>query len=53
MLVGALLTWYLTPETCDINGKGRKLEDLAKGKRFRKQEERRERDREASRRKRS
>lgn len=53
MLVGALLTRYMTPDTCDIDGKGRKLEDLAKGKRFRKEEERRERDREVSRRKRN
>ena len=48
MLVGAALTRYLTPETCDIHGKSRKLEDLAKGKRHRREMEREERDAEES-----
>lgn len=51
MLVGAALTRYLTPETCDIHGKSRKLEDLAKGKLHRREMEREERDAEESRRK--
>ena len=51
MLVGAALTRYLTPETCDIHGKSRKLEDLAKGKSYRREMEREERDAEESRRK--
>lgn len=44
MLVGAALSRYLTPETCDIHGKSRKLEDLAKGKSHRREMERQERD---------
>ena len=52
MLVGAALTRYLTPETCDIHGKSRKLEDLARGKLYRREIEREERDVEESRRKR-
>lgn len=51
MLVGAALSQYLTPETCDIHGKSRSLEDLAKGKSHRKDMERQERDAEESRRK--
>ena len=51
MLVGAALSQYLTPETCDIHGKSRTLEDLAKGKSHRKEMERQERDAEESRRK--
>lgn len=51
MLVGAALSLYLTPETCDIHGKSRKLEDLAKGKLKRGDMEREERDTEESRRK--
>ena len=53
MLVGALVTKYLTPETCDIRGRGRKLEDLAKGKSHRKKMEQEERDAEHPQRKRS
>ena len=44
MLVGAALSHYLTPETSDIHGKSRKLEDLAMGKSHRKEMERAERD---------
>ena len=44
MLVGAVLSQYLTPETCDIHGKSRKLEDLAQGKSHRKDMEREERE---------
>lgn len=51
MLVGAALSQYLTPETCDIHGKSRKLEDLAQGKLRRRDMEREERDSEESRRK--
>ena len=51
MLVGAALSQYLTPETCDIHGKSRKLEDLARGKSHRRDMERAERDAEESRRK--
>lgn len=51
MLVGAALSQYLTPETCDILGKSRKLEDLSKGKSHRRDMEREERDTEESRRK--
>lgn len=51
MLVGAALSRYLTPETSDIDGKSRKLEDLAKGKLHRREMEREERDAEDSRRK--
>ena len=32
MAVGALITKFWTPETCDASGRNRKLEDLAKGK---------------------
>lgn len=35
MLVGAAVSRFLTPETCNANGKSRRLEDLAKGKAFR------------------
>lgn len=42
MLVGAALSRYMTPETSDANGRGRKLEDLAKGKAHRKEMEREE-----------
>ena len=31
MLLGALSSWYITPETCDTDGKSLSLEDLAKG----------------------
>ena len=51
MLVGAALSQYLTPETSDIHGKSRRLEDLAQGKFHRKEMEREERDGEESRRK--
>ena len=44
MLAGAWLSNSLTPETCDINGKSRKLEELAKGKGNRKLMEREERE---------
>lgn len=43
MLVGAAISRYLTPETSDANGRGRKLEDLAKGKAHRKEMEQEER----------
>ena len=52
MLVGATLSQYLTPETSDIHGESRKLEDLAQGKSHRRdmeREEREERDAERSR----
>lgn len=51
MLVGAALSQYLTPETCDIHGKSRTLEELAQGKSHRRKLEREERDMEESRRK--
>ena len=51
MLAGAALSQYLTPETCDIHGKSRKLEDLAGGKAQRRNMEREERDAEESRQK--
>ena len=51
MLVGALISYYLTPETCDIWGNSRKLEDLAKGKHHRKRMEQEERERAEPRRK--
>ena len=51
MLVGAALSQYLTPETSDVHGKSRKLEDLAKGKSYRREMEQEERDTEESRRK--
>lgn len=51
MLVGAALSQYLTPETCDTHGRSRKLEDLSKGKWYRRDMEREERDTEESRRK--
>ncbi|MCJ1393914.1 hypothetical protein MMC18_006790 [Xylographa bjoerkii] len=35
MLVGATISQYLTPETCDIWGNSRPLEDLSLGKRHR------------------
>lgn len=44
MLVGAALSYYMTPETCDMGGKSRKLEDLAKGKAHRKLLEQEERE---------
>ena len=44
MLVGAVISYYITPETCDLSGKSRKLEDLAKGKSHRKRMEQEERD---------
>ena len=44
MLVGAALSQYLTPETSDTHGKSRKLEDLAHGKSYRRDMERKERD---------
>ena len=40
MLVGAALSRYVTPETSDIHGKSRKLEDLAEGKYHRREMER-------------
>jgi len=52
MLVGAALSRYLTPETCDSNGRSRKLEDLAQGKAYRKEMERGERGDEEARTKR-
>lgn len=51
MLVGAGLSQYITPETCDSHGKSRTLEDLAQGKLHRKDMEREERDSEESRQK--
>ena len=51
MLVGAALSRYVTPETSDMYGKSRKLEDLAKGKPHRREMEREEREAEESRRK--
>ena len=51
MLAGAALSQYMTPETCDIHGKSRRLEDLAKGKVQRKNMLREERDAEESRQK--
>lgn len=44
MLVGAAISYYITPETCDIRGNSRKLEDLAKGKAHRKLMEKEERE---------
>ena len=44
MLVGASITYLFTPETSDIHGRSRKLEDLAKGKSHRKKMEQEERD---------
>ena len=35
MLVGAALSRYMTPETCDKDGRSRKLEDLGEGKKSR------------------
>lgn len=32
MILGAAITMFLTPETCDIWGKSRTLEDLSFGK---------------------
>lgn len=32
MIAGALISKYITPETCDIWGQSRKLEDLSFGK---------------------
>ena len=52
MLLGAALSQYLTPETCDLHGKSRTLEDLALGKERRREMEREERDNEVGRRKR-
>jgi hypothetical protein len=49
MAAGALLTKFLTPETCDNRGKSRKLEALAGGRARRKileEAERREAERE-------
>ena len=51
MLVGAIISYSITPETCDINGKSRKLEDLAKGKSHRKRMEQEEREQAEPRRK--
>ena len=51
MFTGAALSQYMTPETCDIHGKSRKLEDLAKGKVERRKLEREEQDAEESRQK--
>ena len=51
MLVGAALSRYLTPETSDMHGNSRSLEDLAQGKSHRREMEREERDAEKSRRK--
>ena len=51
MLAGAALSQYMTPETCDIYGKSRKLEDLAGGKVQRKKMEREEQEAEESRQK--
>jgi len=44
MIAGAIVTKYLTPETCDINGKSRTLEELSFGKSHRKEMERVERE---------
>ena len=44
MFLGAAISYYITPETCDVRGYSRKLEDLAKGKAHRKQMEREERE---------
>ena len=44
MFLGAAISYYITPETCDIRGHSRKLEDLAKGKVHRKEMEREERE---------
>ena len=43
MLVGAGLSWYMTPETCDSKGRSRRLEDLGEGKAHRKEMELEER----------
>lgn len=43
MLVGAALSKYMAPETCDSRGRSRKLEDLGQGKAFRKEMEKNER----------
>ena len=43
MVAGAAITKYLTPETCDIDGKSRTLEQLSFGKGARRDMERAER----------
>ena len=35
MVIGAVITKYMTPETCDIYGKSRTLEELSHGKAYR------------------
>ena len=50
MLAGAWLSISLAPETRDLNGKSRKLEELAKGKNNRKMLEREEREADGKRR---
>lgn len=45
MVAGAAITKYMTPETCDINGKSRTLEELSQGKKVRGEMERVERQR--------
>lgn len=42
MLAGAWVSKYITPETCDIWGKSRKLEDLSHGIERRRELEREE-----------
>jgi hypothetical protein len=44
MIAGAVLTHYLVPQTCDIRGCSRSLEDLARGKAYRRGLEKKERE---------
>ena len=53
MLAGAALSHYVIPETSDIHGKARRLEDLAKGKVGPREMERREKEAEEEGRKRT
>ena len=48
MLLGAALSRYVTPETCDNRGRSRRLEELGKGKAYRKELEQNERGDKAS-----
>ncbi len=44
MIAGAVITHYLVPQTCDNRGRSRSLEDLARGKAYRLELERQEKD---------
>lgn len=50
MASGALVTHYLTPETCDIWGKSRTLQELSQGRLYRKELEAAEKKQDAQRR---